>query len=127
MMDMLPFPKVSGNTPEEQIVSLVNYMTQFKETLEFAFMNISTENLSPDLVNMLNELGAGIEKSNEEREDEVAQISTKALTISDICNSDMFKDAVAIEQTKDITFNVNYDTGYLEYYTSNEEVNDGIQ
>ena len=125
MMDMLPFPKLIGNTPEEQIVSLVNYMTQFKETLEFALMNISTENLSPDLVNMLNELGAGIEKSNEEREDEVAQISTNALTIADVCNSDMFKDAIASEQTKAVAFNVNFETGHLEYNISNEEVNNG--
>lgn len=115
---MLPFPKVMGNTPEEQIASLVNYMTQFKETLEFALMNISTENLSPDLVNMLNTLGADIEKNKEEREDEVAQISTNALTIADVCNSDMFKDAIASEQTKNIRFNVNFDTGYLEYNTS---------
>lgn len=123
---MLPFPRVSGNTPEEQIVSLVNYLTQFKETLEFAIMNISTENLSPELVNKLNELGAGIEKSKEEREDEVAQISTKTLTISDVCNSDMFKDAVAREQTKNITFNVNFNNGCLEY-TTNEEAENGIQ
>lgn len=125
MMDMLPFPRVAGNTPEEQIASLVTYLTQLKETLEFAFMDISTDNLSPELVNMLNELGAGIEKSNAEREDEVAQISTNALTISDVCNSDMFKDAVATEQTKDITFNVNFNTGELEYTTSSEEVNNG--
>lgn len=125
MMDMLPFPKATGNTPEEQIASLITYLTQLKETLEFAFMDISTDNLSPELVNMLNELGAGIEKSNAEREDEVAQISTNALTISDVCNSDMFKDAVAIEQTKDITFNVNFNTGELEYTTSSEEVNNG--
>lgn len=124
---MLPFPKVMGNTPEEQIASLANYMTQFKETLEFALMNISTENLSPDLINMLNELGANIEKSNEEREDEVAQLSANALTIADVCNSDMFKDAIAREQTKNITFNVNFDTGYLEYTTTNEEVNNGLQ
>ena len=126
MIDMLPFPKVSGNTPEEQIGSLVNYLTQFKETLEFAIMNISTENLSPDLVNKLNELGAGIQKNKEEREDEVAQISTKTLTISDVCNSDLFKDAVAREQTKNITFTVNFDNGFLEY-TTNEEVENGLR
>lgn len=124
MMDMLPFLRVTGTTLEEQIVSLVNYLTQFKETLEFALMNISTENLSPDLVNKLNELGAGIEKSNEEREDEVAQISTNALTIPDVINSELFKDAIASEQAKDIAFNVNFETGDLEY-TTNEEVNDG--
>ena len=125
MFDMLPFLRVTGTTTEEQIASLVSYLTQFKETLEFALTNISTDNLSPDLVKLLNELGANIEKSNEEREDEVAQISTNALTIPDVINSDLFKDAIASEQAKDITFNVNYETGYLEY-TTNEEANDGI-
>ncbi len=124
MVDMLPFPRVSGGTPEEQIASLVAYLTQFKETLEFALMDISTDNLSADLVNMLNELGAGIEKSNAEREDEVAQISTNALTISDVCNSELFKDAIASETSKYISFNVNFETGHLEYNIS-EEVNNG--
>ena len=75
IVDMFPFPSVSGNTPEEQIASLVRYLTQFKETLEFALMNISEDNLSPELVNKLNELGARIERDKEEREDEVAQLS----------------------------------------------------
>lgn len=118
MVDMLPFPRVIGNTPEEQISELLNYLIQFKETLEFALMNISTENLSPDLVNKLNELGANIEKSNTDREDEVAQISTNALTISDVCNSDLFKLSVESEASKYISFNVNFDTGHLEYAIS---------
>lgn len=75
IIDTFQFPSVSGNTPEEQIASLVKYLTQFKETLEFALMNISEDNLSPDLVNRLNELGARIERDKEEREDEVAQLS----------------------------------------------------
>ncbi len=125
MMDMLPFLRVTGTTPEEQIASIVSYLTQFKETLEFVLMNISTENLSPDLVNMLNELGAGIEQSNADREDEVAQISTNALTIPDVINSDMFKDAIATEQLKELSLNVDFETGHLEYNISNEEVNNG--
>lgn len=125
MVDMLPFPRVVGKTPEEQISELTDYMVQFKETLEFALMNISTENLSPELVNKLNELGAGIEKNKEEREDEVAQISNKALTVSDVCNSDIFKEAIKDEINVDVSFNVNFETGHLEYNTSNEEVNNG--
>ena len=39
MLDMLPFLRVAGNTPEEKIASIVNYLTQFKETLEFVLMN----------------------------------------------------------------------------------------
>lgn len=124
MMDMFTFPSVRGSSPEEQIAELVNYLIQFKETLEFALTNISTDNLSPALVNKLNELGANIERSNEERGDEVAQIATNSLTISDVCNSDLFnlsvKSEVAkvIDDVNTIVCNVNFETGHLEYETS---------
>jgi hypothetical protein len=114
---MFPFPRVTGDTSEEQISELVNYLIQFKETLEFALMNISTENFSADLITKLNELGANIEKSNEDRKDEITQISSNSLTVSDVCNSDIFKSAVESE-VSGIKININYDTGYLEYATS---------
>lgn len=76
MVDMLPFPRTSGNTPEKQIEEIISYLVQFKETLEFALMNISEENLSPELRKKLNDLGAEITKSNEDREAELAQVST---------------------------------------------------
>lgn len=75
MIDLLPFPRITGDTPEKQISELVHYLVQFKETLEFAIMNISIDNLSPDLVNKLNELETAIKQSNEEKESELAQIS----------------------------------------------------
>lgn len=125
MLDMLPFPRIMSNTPDKQIGELIKYLVQFKETLEFALMNISTENLSPELVNKLNELGAGIEKNKENREDEIAQVSNKTLTVSDVCNSDIFKLAVKDEMGEIYGFNINYETGHLEYNTSNEEVNNG--
>lgn len=128
MVDMFPFPRVTGGTPNEQIAELLNYLIQFKETLEFTLANISTENLSPDLVNKLNEMGADIEKSNEARENEITQISVNTLTISDVCESDIFKSAVENEvsdnlnKTITITFNVNFESGQLEYTISQGEV-----
>ena len=95
MFDILPFPRITGNTPEEKVAELINYLIQFKETLEFALMNISAENLSPDLINRLNALGADIEKSHTEREEELSQISKTSVTV-----------------------NVNYETGHLEYAIS---------
>lgn len=116
MVDVFPFPRVISNTPEEQIAELTNYLIQFKETLEFALTNISTENLSPDLVNRLNELGADIKQSHVDREDELSQISKNTLTISDVCESNTFKEAVEDEVSKHmVTFNVNFVTGHLEY------------
>lgn len=121
MIDALPFPNVRSDNPEGQISDLINYLIQFKETLEFALMNISAENLSPELINQLNELGANIEQSKTERENELAQVSHgNSLTIFDVVNSDAFKLAVK-NGVSNITFNINFDTGHLEYDMSNEE------
>ena len=125
MFDVLPFPRIPAGRPENQIAELVNYLIQFKETLEFALMNISYENLSPDLVKKLNELGADIERSNSAREEEVAQVSVNALTIPDVINSDLFSKAIKNETSKYTSFNINFDTGHLEYAVSDEEGNNG--
>lgn len=159
MYDMLPFPNLTAKNTEEQIAQINNYLIQFKETLEFILTNISTENLSQDLVNKLNSLGADIEKSVADREEEIQQMSNKTLTVSDVINSEPFKTAlstagptkylVSAEQiessdengginlyaitnesgqvetftvkdgkTPSMEFNVNFDTGDLEYRMS---------
>ena len=120
MMDMFPFPSVTGKTSEEQIKDILNYLIQFKETLEFALMNISTENLSPDLVNRLNDLGANIQQNNAERESELAQITQKqTITVFDVLNSEAFKASLKNE-IEGINFSVNFDTGELEYGVSEQ-------
>lgn len=116
MIDILPFPRINARTTEGKIAELENYLIQFKETLEFALMNISTDNLSADLVKKLNDLGADIEMSNKDREEEMAQVSTKSLTVSDVVNSDVFKSSVD-SRVSEITFSVNFATGQLEYAT----------
>ena len=60
-------------------------------------MNISVDNLSQDLIDRLNELGTDIQKSNEDREDQMQQISNKTLSISDVINSESFKAALPQE------------------------------
>ena len=120
MMDMFPFPSVTGKTSEEQIRDILNYLVQFKETLEFALMNISTENLSPDLVNRLNDLGANFQQNNAERESELAQITQKqTITVFDVLNSEAFKASLKNE-IEGINFSVNFDTGHLEYGVSEQ-------
>lgn len=117
MVDILPFPRITASTPEGKIAELTNYLVQFKETLEFALMNISTDNLSADLVKKLNEMGADLETSKKDREEEMAQVSVKTLTVSDVCNSPVFESAVD-GRVSGITFSVNFTTGCLEFTTS---------
>lgn len=112
MFDMLPFPHINtSKKPEEQLVDLNHYLIQFKETLEFILTNITFDNLSQDMIDKLNSLGAAIEKSNTSQEEQIQQVSQKTLTVSDIINSDAFNEAL----TKEYTFTVNFDTGNLEY------------
>ena len=115
MVDMFPFPGLTESTPEKQIVEIVNYLIQFKETLEFAITNISTENLSEELIRKLNELGAGIEKNSEELENDVAQLSVNSLTIYEVCESDLLKSTLKREIYETVNIKVNYETGHLEY------------
>lgn len=142
MYDMLPFPHIEASSLEEQSAQINNYLVQFKETLEFILMNISTDNLSQDLVNKINSLGADIEKGYEAREEEIQQVTGKMITVSDVLNSpayqaDMeareaeiqknlvssqeFKDSVAenvptaSEILESLKLTVNFETGHLEY------------
>jgi CRISPR/Cas system CMR subunit Cmr4 (Cas7 group RAMP superfamily) len=114
MFDILPFPNISPNkSTEEQVSEINHYLIQFKESLEFILSNISTENLSQELVDKLNSLGAEITKSNEEQEEKVQQ-AVRTLTVSDVLNSDAFK--IALD--REYVFRVNFDTGNLEYTKS---------
>lgn len=118
MYDMLPFPNVNGATPEEQVAQINDFLIQFKEALEFILSNISVENLSQDLVDKLNKLGADIEQSVEDRDDQIQQVSNQAITVSDVINSPSFGEAVKSEvssKVSNIKFTVNFDTGNLEY------------
>ncbi len=112
MYDALPFPMINGKTPEEQVLEIVNYLAQFKETLEFILMNISIDNLSQELVDRLNSLGMKLEKSIEDRDDQIGQVSNRALalTVSDVIASEAFQSALMGH-----TFMVNFETGNLEY------------
>ena len=115
MVDMFPFPSITGTTPDEKVKDLTNYMIQFKEALEFTLMNISVDNLSPDLINTLNELGTNIEKNNEDRANEIAQVAQfSSITVSDVLNSDLFK-SIINDKILRLHFTVNFDTGNLEY------------
>ena len=77
MFDILPFPRISGSTPEEQIPEIIKYLNQFKESLEFMLMNIGTENLSPELKTRLSEIEKSITDNRIDIEEEIAQISNK--------------------------------------------------
>ena len=121
MYDILPFPNINGVTLEEVNFQVNNYLTQLKETLEFALTDISVENLSQELVTKLNELGANIEENKENQEDQMSQVVNKSLSVSDVINSPLFATSVSNEVSEkmdNVKFSVNFNTGNLEYITS---------
>ena len=127
MYDMLPFPNITATDTKEQVAQINNYLIQFKETLEFILMNISVDNLSQDLINKLNSLGAEVEKSQVAREEEVQQVSNRIITVSDVINSSMFEatldDKIPTETDviEAMNLRINYETGELEYDKEVEE------
>ena len=99
MNDILPFPNITATDTKEQVGQINNYLIQLKETLEFVLSSIDYENLSPELKSMLNSYGKDIKASNEERQDQIQQVSKKSISVSDVINSAMFKSALkAVEE-----------------------------
>jgi cysteine synthase len=120
---MLPFPNIEAKSIEELSFQTNNYLIQFKETLEFILANIGPDNLSSDLIEKLNSLGAEVEKTVEETEDQFQQVAGNALTVADVINSNAFKEATvtnvinstSFKEATDVEFSVNFETGNLEY------------
>lgn len=100
MYDMLPFPNITATDTKEQVAQINNYLIQFKETLEFILTNISTDNLSADLIAKLNELGSDIKKENTERGEELQQVSGRIITASDVVNSAVYKADMSARDTQ---------------------------
>ena len=92
MYDMLPFPNINATNIEELSFQTNNYLIQFKETLEFILTNIGPDNLSTDLTEKLNSLGAEVEKTIEETDDQFQQVAGKTITVADVINSTAFKE-----------------------------------
>lgn len=99
--DILPYPNITAKDPEEQLSQINNYLIQLKETLEFALTNISADNLSPQLLQILNDLGSDIKTTTQEQEDQIQQIAHKSLTVYDVINSEAFGKALD-EATDDV-------------------------
>ena len=118
MFDIFEYPNITAKNVDELAQQVNHYLVQFKETLEFALVNIGTDNLSADLIAKLNSLGADLEKSKEQQEDQIIQVSNNALSVSDVLNSEAYKESLRslrADMEEDLELTVNYSTGNLEY------------
>lgn len=112
MTDILPFPHITATEPREQLVQLKDYLFQFKEELEFILSNLNENNLSQELIDKLNFLGADIDKNDDDSNDQMWQMGSRIVTVSDVINSTAFNMAL---ESKIPTFSINFETGQLEY------------
>ena len=112
MTDFLQFPIITANEPEKQIAQINNYLIQLKESLEFAFMGLSSENQS-----VANSLAKSLANANETREDQIQQVSSKVTSNADNISS-------SIEQTADEIRTEVSQT--LEAYSTTKEMNSAI-
>lgn len=85
MYDILPFPNITATDEREQVAQINNYLIQLKESLEFALMNISADNLSQELRTQLNSLGAEVKTTQEEQTEATQQLAKKISTVSADC------------------------------------------
>lgn len=88
MYDILPFPNITSTEPKEQIGQINNYLIQLKEELEFILTNIGADNLSEEIMAKINSVGGDVSTSQEE----IEQIANNGLKLSDVINSQLFKD-----------------------------------
>lgn len=116
MFDILPFPNITSAETKEQVAQINNYLIQLKEELEFILTNIGADNLSPELRDKLNALGADIETSKDEYERVTQQVHNQSISVSDVINSPLFDTALEGATNDCVTsITVNYETGNLEY------------
>jgi hypothetical protein len=116
MYDMLPFPNINATNIDELTFQANNYLIQFKETLEFILANIGPDNLSNDLMEQLNSLGADVEKTIEETDDQIKQVAGNAITVADVINAQSFKEALKGATPKDYIKSVERVSNGLKVY-----------
>lgn len=121
MFDILPFPNITAKEAEERTNQIVDYLLQFKEDLEFILTNLTSENLSPDLRAKISNVKTSEDAFTSEQTEQLGQMKGGGISVSDVINSAAFKAyTVSVltaidEKVNNLTFEVNYETGHLEY------------
>lgn len=127
MFDTLPFPNMTAKDAEERSKQTIDYLLQLREELVFILDSI----VSGEYGKLTTQVTQATEVI-----DKVMNTSKDVLTIAEVINSAAFKAAIngvldsvseevekrlpdeVAKQMPDITFNVNFETGNLEYTTS---------
>lgn len=123
MFDILPFPNITGETPEEQLEQINSYLIQLKEELEFILTSISADNLSMDLRQQLASLGADMDTNKTEQEIVNQQIINRTLTVDDVLSSSGFENArkeITDQIPKEYLMSVSEGSNGIVFQTAND-------
>ena len=125
MFDTLPFPNTTAKDAEERSKQTIDYLLQLREELVFILDSIATGEYG--------KLTTQVTQTTEVIERVPSSSSENSLTVAEVINSAAFRGAIngvkdsipkevakqlpdeVEKQMSDITFNVNFDNGYLEY------------
>lgn len=98
MFSELPMLTTHGETSEEKVAEIENYLYMLREALEMELSNIDTDNLSDDLIRRLEGLGVDISLQEKKTQDYIQQISQRTLSVRDVVESKMFADKLQEEK-----------------------------
>lgn len=77
MFEFLPVIDLKGKTSAQKIDELEQYLKRFRTELEDILGNISTENLSPALLNRIETLENTVKAESKKRDEEISQLASK--------------------------------------------------
>ena len=96
MAEQLPFLFTRGRNDSERLQEVIDYLHQLREELEVILMNLTTDNLSSEIIKKIQDGGIRT-PINENDKEEIYQIVQKQNPI-----------------------NINFETGQLEYTVPSE-------
>ena len=77
MFEFFPVIDLKGKTSAQKIDEIEQYLTRLRVELENILGNISTENLSPTLLNRIENLENTVKSESEEIKETIAQLANK--------------------------------------------------
>lgn len=117
MIDLIQFPFNEGNTPEEKLASISNYLFQLSQQLEIILSSIGIDNLSDDLRATLSVLASqsSVANSNANGALEISNsVKKSTVTIDDVINSQKFKVTVTAYKDSAVEESKEYTEGYAD-------------
>lgn len=112
-MTSFNYPHITGNTPEEQLVQVKDYLYQLVEQLEFAFGDIDDENLSESTSGQLVEINQSLAEMRANMENAMRNTSLNARKV---VNEALKETDEKISSTlNSLEFSIDLNTGQLSY------------